>query len=66
MSRRRSRWKPPHPARTINTPRTCPTGKTRFATVDLARQAIDIAGTHTPLDAVACKLCGGAHIKDTT
>ncbi|CAL9349333.1 hypothetical protein SUDANB1_00428 [Streptomyces sp. enrichment culture] len=59
------RWRPPHPARTIPGPAPCPTGRPRFATVDLARAALTVAHADAQLTAAPCQACGGAHHQTT-
>jgi hypothetical protein len=49
------------PPKTIRRPRTCPSGRAYFSTVDLAQQALTAGlGAHG-LTAVECGRCGGAH-----
>jgi hypothetical protein len=50
-----------HPPRTIRPPLACPTGRPRFATVDLARQALGASYGDAQLTATPCDLCDGAH-----
>lgn len=53
-----------HPPRTIRPPARCPTGLPRFTSLAHARDALLHGyGRHT-LTAIACHLCGGAHLTE--
>lgn len=55
-----SRWQPPHPAATIRQ-RPCPSGRPRYATRDLALDALTPGLAVAGLTVTGCDLCGGAH-----
>lgn len=52
-----------YPPRHIR-PTVCPTGMPRFASTELARQALIHGLATVALTAVACEVCGGAHLID--
>ncbi|EMF31108.1 hypothetical protein H114_00727 [Streptomyces gancidicus BKS 13-15] len=59
---RRPRWNPPHPARTIRPPTTCPRGQ-RYRTRELAAATLAALGVRGGTDDGVhhCRLCGGWH-----
>jgi hypothetical protein len=54
-----------HPPRIIR-PAVCPTRLDRFATVRKARESLLYGYGNPQLAAVACGMCGGAHVVDGT
>ena len=56
-----ARWQPPHPAALIHPPRTCPTGRPRFRTRDLAQASVPVS-VHIPHETELCGSCAGWHV----